>query len=96
MARAHTRGCEFYSKEGRTETADREERERARKTMNERKGTGIAEEQRREGRGLAGKTRATRKAEYILQVESRINEISETRDEIGEKMMLMRLVEVRS
>lgn len=76
--------------------ADQEKRERARKTMTERKGTGIAEEQRRERRGSAGKTRATRKAEYILQVGSRINEISETRDEIGEKMMLMRLVEVRS
>ena len=45
-ARTHTRGCEFYSKEGRTEMADREERERARK-VNERKENGVAEE--REG-----------------------------------------------
>lgn len=68
MARAHTRGCEFYSKEGRTETAGREERERARKTMNERKENGVAEEQGWEGRGSVGETRATRKAEYISQV----------------------------
>lgn len=43
-ARAHTRGCEFYSKEGRTETAGRDERERARKMTNERKENGVAEE----------------------------------------------------